>query len=519
MLVVEFTFPAGRFHATPWDRQVNEGQVEWPPSPWRIVRALQAVWLSRATDTVPEPVAVSLIEALSMHMPHYALPPASVGHTRHYLTRYRTSLDGKTDSVFDTFASVARERPLSVVWPTLDLEPEARQALDVLLDRLTWLGRAESWVSARRVDSSPSGIDCRPAWDEEAGPGQERVRFLCPRTSIEYGDWKDSLPQSRGRARKTTVPETLFEALMMDTAELKAAGWSQPPGGRWVDYLRPVDCLDGVAGVDATRPAPRTPAEAPTMARFGLGSPVLPDITESIRVGEKFHAALVKISGNHPTFTGMEPNGTRRRGHRHAHFLGEPGPQANGVRYVTVWAPEGFDDSALEALAKLTWLSYIGSYPVQAVFLGAGRPEEFLLRSGSRASEAGTPLVGSSTTWCSLTPFVPTRHTKTRGTRKVENGLRVGGPEHDLRRLLRAGGFPDPVKTEFLPECVWNGRVLTWARFRTRRLSGEGLHGNQPASGWRIVFPEKVQGPLCLGYGSHFGLGLFGPEVSSTGGT
>ncbi|HFQ89125.1 MAG TPA: type I-U CRISPR-associated protein Cas5/Cas6, partial [Desulfobulbus sp.] len=44
MLAIGFRFIAGRYHATPWGRHVNEAAVEWPPSPWRIVRALAATW-------------------------------------------------------------------------------------------------------------------------------------------------------------------------------------------------------------------------------------------------------------------------------------------------------------------------------------------------------------------------------------------------------------------------------------------------------------------------------------------
>ena len=40
-------FPLGRYHANPWDRSVNEGAAEWPPSPWRILRALVATWHTR----------------------------------------------------------------------------------------------------------------------------------------------------------------------------------------------------------------------------------------------------------------------------------------------------------------------------------------------------------------------------------------------------------------------------------------------------------------------------------------
>ena len=39
---IAIRFPLGRYHATPWDRSVNEGAVEWPPSPWRLLRALVA---------------------------------------------------------------------------------------------------------------------------------------------------------------------------------------------------------------------------------------------------------------------------------------------------------------------------------------------------------------------------------------------------------------------------------------------------------------------------------------------
>ena len=63
MIAIELTFPAGRWHATPWGRQVNEGAVEWPPSPWRLLRALLAVWYHKCQD-VPEDDIRSLISAL-----------------------------------------------------------------------------------------------------------------------------------------------------------------------------------------------------------------------------------------------------------------------------------------------------------------------------------------------------------------------------------------------------------------------------------------------------------------------
>jgi len=30
-VTIKLNFPAGRYHATPWGRHVNEGVAEWPP--------------------------------------------------------------------------------------------------------------------------------------------------------------------------------------------------------------------------------------------------------------------------------------------------------------------------------------------------------------------------------------------------------------------------------------------------------------------------------------------------------
>ena len=518
MVTLEIRFPAGRYHATPWDRQVNEGEIDWPPSPWRLVRAFQAVWLARAQEDIPEATAVRLVEALASHLPLYSLPPASTGHTRHYMPSYGTTLDGKdSDKVFDTFAAMGRNEPLTVSWPDLHLDAELEQALGLLAERMTWLGRCESWVTVSHQPGVPSApADCRPAGADPPLPGEERIRVLCPRSPGDYREWSATLPRPKGKGKKPLAPETLFEALMLDTADLKAAGWSQPPAGRWVDYLRPAHCLSGSAGRVQPRPRRRA-TRCPSVARYALASPVPPDLAEAVRVGDKLHQALVRLSDGHPTFTGRNADGSRRQGHQHAHFLAEPGPGGSKVRYATLWAPEGFDDRARRALEELTWLSHIGDHPLQAILLGFGQVEDFRLSPGGRPGAAGTSLVGSSRVWASLTPFVPTRHPRERGSRKFEDGLRVGGPEHDLRRLLKASGHPEPVQAHRLPECRLAGREFPWNRFRTRRLDGDGLLGGGPFVGWRLVFPEPVSGPLCLGYGSHFGLGLFVPEEGDAG--
>ena len=110
-----FRFPAGRYHATPWGNHVNEGLVEWPPSPWRIVRALLATGFSKLGWREPPEAARELVEALASVLPEYRLPPAIASHTRHFMPKDSKKPEDRT-KIFDAFARVGKDAEVSVVW-------------------------------------------------------------------------------------------------------------------------------------------------------------------------------------------------------------------------------------------------------------------------------------------------------------------------------------------------------------------------------------------------------------------
>src|SRR5437899_6811763 len=85
MTTIELRFLANRFHATPWGRHVNEGVPEWPPSPYRLLRALYDVWKRKHPD-MPEATVASVFEALAAQPPRFRLPEATMSHTRAYLS-------------------------------------------------------------------------------------------------------------------------------------------------------------------------------------------------------------------------------------------------------------------------------------------------------------------------------------------------------------------------------------------------------------------------------------------------
>lgn len=534
MLEIHLRFPAGRYHATPWDHHVNEGIVEWPPSPWRLLRALVATW--HLKDGADEGVLRRLVERLAGSLPIYRLPPTQGSHTRHYMP-----LAGeKTAKVFDTFLHLG-EGAVAARWPEVELEADERALLARLLEKLGYLGRAESWATGELVTPGPSGrFDVRPLTAERAEPGVDVVPVLAPLPPAAYLAWRGEevarrasgkkKPGARERQLLATLPETLFEALGNDTADLRKAGWSQPPGSRWVDYQRPAP---------AAEPAPprarrRAPAPKRTVARFALAGPVLPRLTEAFTVADRVRRALMSQAGGSAVFSGHDQDDAKLLGHRHAFVLPESNGRFGHVSHVTIYAAMGFDDDALRALDRLRVLydpdaeprrpqqgseaspEHARRHDLQLVLLGVGQPESF---AGTDVRAGRSPLLASSCEWVSRTPFIPTRHPKaTRaGVAKLDaSGLQIGSPEHDLRRLLTELGATRGeawAPLEAVPTAgTWlGGKAVSWSAFRTHGRRGEGRRASAIGHGFRLRFAEPVRGPIAVGFGAHFGLGSFTP--------
>lgn len=499
MLVIELRFPAGQYHATPWGRHVNEGEVEWPPSPWRLVRALLATWHLKASSEISEAVLRRLVDKLCDEPPAYRLPHADSGHTRHYMPLYNTPRDERTARVFDVFLRLGPEDKAHVVWSEVSLDPEERSALELLLSKLSYLGRAESWVEAGLGDSDVVPT-CRPVGEEGVSPNSDVVRLLVPESSQSFLQWRAAVGSGngkQGKGRKAAgphIPTDLLEALQADTGDLRRDGWSQPPGSRFIEYVRPRTSRQ------RTRLLSQRPTLA-TVARFAVTSPVPPLLTESLSFAERIHQALVsKSDARTVVLRGKSDDHTPLAGHQHVHIFCEAqGRDKRRVTHVTLWAPMGFDREAETALGQLRRVFSRSDHMAQLVLLGVGTE-----------ADNGSPLFAWSRVWKSLTPFVPTRHPKPR---KLDGAGRVvGSPEHDLVRLLTATGRPEPVSVTPLPWINLGGHRTSWLEFRTQRHHGGGIRAANRGWGFQIEFAEEVQGPISVGYGSHFGLGLFVPD-------
>jgi CRISPR-associated protein Csb2 len=541
MIAIEFEFLTGRYHATPWGRHVNEGAIEWPISPWRIARALVSVYHNKAQADVTEAQLRSIVTAVASP-PVFELPEAVQAHTRHYMPQYK----GATAKVIDAFVHVKPGAAMRVVWPDAELPPDERRAFRVLLDRLGYLGRAESWVSARLLDTWDGAFNAEPAFGHGAGDG-EPIRLLAPQAQEGYAAWREpelarrkeaALAKARAKAVdkgkdpfkvklsaaessriEAELPATIFDALYADTGELRSQGWSQPPGSQWIEYRRPKEAF----AVQYSAPKP-SQVTRPSVARYALAGNVLPSFLEGVAFAERIRVALMSRSkderGNAaPVFSGKSDAGERLDDdHGHAHVL----PESYGTRgrhnitHLTIHARAAFSSQEQAALRGLAKVWGQGGHDVQLVFLGLGRPEDF---GGPEGATGASPVLHASRVWVSRTPFVLTRHPKTnrRGEPKIgPDGLQVDGAEAQLRRELARQGLPAPSHVQPIGGTPLGGKLVAWRDFRRRRVSGDGAAAGHTGYGFRIEFLEPVRGPLVFGYGRHFGLGQFVPEGAAT---
>lgn len=534
MIAVALRFQSGRFHATPWGRHVNEGAPEWPPSPWRFLRALVATWKRKMDgdgDCVPE-VVEALLRKLA-EAPLFVLPPAVAAHARHFVPLRGGERDRSL--VFDAFVALDRRAEVVFVWPDAVLDVSEAAALRQLLDRVGTFGRAETWAEARVLDDAGCAealgrVNCVPAGHPAAPSGGEVVRVLCADPSTAFrSDHTPKLERFEGRGRaRTRILTPLLDPdwhLCMETRDLHEAQWSDPPGSCWVSYVRPKDCL-------AT--APRAPALSrararPTVARFALDAPVLPLVEDTLRVAEQarivamgcFRRAEERRLYGGPTppgvaiprsevLSGKDVNGEPLQGHRHAYYLPTDEDGDGRLDHLTIFAEMGFGPGELRAFDRMRTLTRDEEQPVRLL----------LLAVGEATSIAAPALLGPSRVWISATPFLVTRHPKARGRKREPRELL--GPDNArafARQVLieeierwreHHPGVPEPECVEPLnPEHTCGAHRLRPIQFqRFRRKPGDD-GGRRAAGAFRIVFPEPVRGPLCLGHSSHFGLGLF----------
>jgi len=500
-IVLRQEFPLGRFHATPWRvNPFDDPHGEWPPSPWRLVRAVTARWYQWAREAEREPDVAeleSLQAALCKSMYAFHLPPdARRGDPlRQYHPtkfgwrpaerKYAGTRSYGTSLVQDNYWCVSPEAP---VWWFIDGEswtPDLVAALDQCLARMIYFGRAETLTRIRLSDT------------EEATP--------TPNCTLVDKRVSGAVPvlSPLENATRTDIERTTDDPAVMKR--------SVSPGARVLYAIRP------------PRPTARERRRAPThrsdchLMQFALGWNVAPDPRAIVRLTSRFRGAVLRellrlktgdasatwtrvgreVRGALADMAGKDADSEPLRGpRRHTEFFtwcenGQP------TRLLAWRGPRAFDAEEQEAILLAASRDVSWAAP-------GNDTDEWKVRLIPLDRDVLAPpgFDGqAASVWESLTPYVLPRHHLRGGKERAGEST-----TEQIRRELQQRGFPKDAEVNILGPPTWVSVHLPRGKANKRAFIG-----NRPGQMIRVRFVVPVTGPIRLGHSSSFGLGLFRP--------
>ncbi len=236
----------------------------------------------------------------------------------------------------------------------------------------------------------------------------------------------------------------------------------------------------------------------------------LPPVQATLRLAEAIHRALVRKAGNGqpvdcPELTGQTAWGQPLVGpHRHAHVLPVDVDADGTLDHIVIYAPMGLGPIARQAIRVLKTLYSTGGQawlrlqPIASPLL-----DRWLCVAThhaplhDRTSQAAADIPHRSQylgayDWLSATPFVPPRYLKRSGKNSLAG---------QVNAELSTRGYPAAEVTVL--------QTLVASSFDYQRHSDHAQPPQRAAYLLRLKFAQPTYGPICLGYASHFGLGLF----------
>jgi len=464
---LRITLLSGRYGATPWDRSEFEGQVEYPPSPWRLLRALLhgAFLLSNKRDQLPLGVA-AMVEALAASEPAYHLPFGEFGQIRGFRpgygcepvaplytkgpTMYNAKGQPKRRSFIDSFLQLGAGTAIHVSWP-VDLSGDQRSLLGDCLAGLSYLGRAEYPALWQLVPSMPEA-NC---WPDPTGT----LKVL------------------------GSQPAGVITGLMMNPQTARDQGRPALPGQQWLNYRycpdRPAPPMGGSAVAAVNHAVIACLASHPIPASAGLAWT------------DRLHRALLQRAPASSLFSGMvagQPLGEDQRAWYRWHET------EAAITALEVMSPQPFTEAEIEALQQLRRLYGRGGVEVPLR----------LMRLDAMPPKRACRLVTATPMLLYTTPREGKlqRHPASQAIQSLLWGL---GEEGKLDPSLfehqgEVISIRHPERGEIRAQLV---EVLDQVR-----ISGRGERKAASSLGFRVeISSEKPLPALGIGWGRHFGAG------------
>jgi len=495
-IILQQHFPLGRFHANPWKAfPFDDPFGEWPPSPWRLIRALVARshQISREDPAIGENEREVLVRAFCTSSIRWHLPPQSWRGPA--LRQYQPAEFSRVPKSAKEpgYMAHATTKNLDNCWLTAGPEDTVwwfiegahwthagLRLLDAGLARMTYFGRAESITLMQRSEDQLN----HPEPNCSAGPHRNTrsAPVLFPASEATLAD-----------IERSTDDPAIADATV-------------PPGAVWRFAERPA------------RPALREIPKRPTrrlpetrLVQFAIGSRVSPTIDSAAILTNRFRGRTISVlSGGSwskasterkstiALIAGKSADGKPLDGHQHASFALWFDPATRKAARLLVWRRTPFSHEEQQALLAAA------EDPLSLGYNDRGRDPwriHLVPLDSAVAPPSGFNPAQRFAAWKTTTPFVPPQHIYDRhGNEKPGKSL-----TDQVLNELQNHRFPTGgVTVEVLRS--------TWVKIHQPRAErGDKTNTAKRGHHLRLTFPMQVAGPIALGHSAHFGLGLFVP--------
>jgi CRISPR-associated protein Csb2 len=472
MIHIKVQFHTNQYQACAWGNHHSEGVIDWPPAPWRILRAILAGSYNVALSDKHQPTLKALLHKLASALPSYTLPPTT--YIQHRSPRPQVNLKtakvgpGKVLYSAGLLMS-STQNALYIHYPLTLLETE-ELVLSLCLSGLTYFGRKESVATLALVEEAP---------ESNAEPDSQGTRIV---TTVD----------------SELDADALWDALSLSAHENYGVNRSATfPGIRQATYRIDTPKL---------RPQQDPWQKQHTVTLAVSVSPRLP-LTLGLKLTHRLHQALVSRCPA-PVFTGQEM-GEPSKNHNHTIFQCVPDRTGRYIEQVKLYSYAGYGSDALAVIANCLYLPGVArGYDVSLAFADLGGREE------------------AFDEWVSSTPFFLSRFPAVRRgkPRMLSEHYQKDGPEHQVLQYLQhlpwlnLAGNPTYREHEDGLALYLNDEIAVVALcepfpkfWEWESECRQGKKVGRVGYRVRLEFAVPITGPIILGYTAHYGLGAMTP--------
>lgn len=496
MLTLRLTFPWGRYYAHPWGQNPSRiTEAEWPPSPWRLLRAIAAAWFQANPGRGASNELIQALETLGRELPTFILPKVSFSRTIHYQPYFKeANPQAKYHRARHENHFVAVGGDVLIRWQLSGADETAARTVHSVMNnvagRISYFGRADSVCEVEVIESDDDNLPATQVAMQANKPcrqiGPVFRDVFCPNPA-------DFQATDLWQRRADTASADVARKHLVQ--ELLDAPQPLPDGAVWFSYRMPTGWPERWIIRHAQSPKRKVASHriVAHFLEFSLQCRIPVPTKFTVSVAELFRTAAIQQHRS-PSFalSGHDRPQGYETGHHHAFYLPTPDASGHYLSRLRVWCPYGFTQQEVNAMMSVGALRWAGGrFPVRPVLLQVQRdlPQRLLSR-----------------VWRSITPFVPPRYWYRK--KFAEGRVREPDcPESQLRACLRDNGT-EPADARIsgveIANSNWDvSKVHLHANAQAEQTHRIGIY-------LEIAFATPTDLPFpSYGHSAHFGLGQF----------